>query len=91
MTTVFRFRVDGSTACVVFIGCDVVMLQVKAMKKPPDAVKKVMEAVCIMMQVKPDKVRPLVNTHAHTYTNETIKHTRKTPRRPLLTPPPLPL
>lgn len=48
------------------------MLQVKAMKKPPDAVKKVMEAVCIMMQVKPDKVRPLVNTHAHTYTNKTI-------------------
>lgn len=47
-----------------------VVLQVKAMKKPPDAVKKVMEAVCIMMQVKPDKVRPLTklrtqNEHMH--------------------------
>lgn len=27
------------------------------MKKPPDAVKKVMEAVCIMMGVKPDKIK----------------------------------
>lgn len=31
--------------------------QVKAMKKPPAAVKLVMEAVCIMMGVKPDKVK----------------------------------
>lgn len=31
--------------------------QVKAMKKPPAAVKLVMEAVCIMMGVKPDKIK----------------------------------
>ena len=31
--------------------------QVKAMKKPPSAVKLVMEAVCIMMGVKPDKIK----------------------------------
>lgn len=33
------------------------LTQVKAMKKPPAAVKLVMEAVCIMMGVKPDKVK----------------------------------
>lgn len=31
--------------------------QVKAMKKPPAAVKLVMEAVCIMMGVKAEKVK----------------------------------
>lgn len=34
-----------------------VSTQVKAMKKPPAAVKLVMEAVCIMMGVKPDKIK----------------------------------
>lgn len=33
------------------------LAQVKAMKKPPAAVKLVMEAVCIMMGVKPDKIK----------------------------------
>lgn len=33
------------------------LVQVKAMKKPPAAVKLVMEAVCIMMGVKPDKIK----------------------------------
>lgn len=31
--------------------------EIKAMKKPPDAVKLVLEAVCLMMAVKPDKVK----------------------------------
>ncbi|CAM9558130.1 unnamed protein product, partial [Phaeothamnion confervicola] len=33
------------------------IVEVKAMKKPPSAVKLVMEAVCIMMGVKPDKIK----------------------------------
>ncbi|CAM9231099.1 unnamed protein product, partial [Hapterophycus canaliculatus] len=33
------------------------IVEVKAMKKPPAAVKLVMEAVCIMMGVKPDKIK----------------------------------
>ena len=33
------------------------IVEVKAMKKPPDAVKLVMEAVCLMMGVKPDKIK----------------------------------
>ncbi|CAM9362495.1 unnamed protein product [Pylaiella littoralis] len=33
------------------------IVEVKAMKKPPAAVKLVMEAVCIMMAVKPDKIK----------------------------------
>ena len=33
------------------------IVEVKAMKKPPDAVKLVMEAVCLMMNVKPDKIK----------------------------------
>lgn len=31
--------------------------EVKAMKNPPDGVKMVMEAVCIMKQVKPDRIK----------------------------------
>ena len=33
------------------------IVEIKAMKKPPDAVKMVMEAVCIMQGVKPDKIK----------------------------------
>ncbi|KAH8051544.1 1-aminocyclopropane-1-carboxylate synthase [Aureococcus anophagefferens] len=33
------------------------IVEIKAMKKPPDAVKLVMEAVCLMMAVKPDKIK----------------------------------
>lgn len=33
------------------------IVEIKAMKKPPDAVKLVMEAVCIMMNVKADKIK----------------------------------
>ena len=31
--------------------------EIKVMKKPPDAVKLVMEAVCIMQHVKPEKIK----------------------------------
>lgn len=31
--------------------------EIKAMKKPPDAVKLVLEAVCLMMAVKPEKIK----------------------------------
>ncbi|KAJ8605523.1 hypothetical protein CTAYLR_000063 [Chrysophaeum taylorii] len=31
--------------------------EIKAMKKPPDAVKLVLEAVCLMMNVKPEKIK----------------------------------
>mmetsp|Transcript_25185 Transcript_25185/g.84603 ORF Transcript_25185/g.84603 Transcript_25185/m.84603 type:complete len:2627 (-) Transcript_25185:45-7925(-) len=33
------------------------IVEIKAMKKPPDAVKVVMEAVCLMCAVKPDKIK----------------------------------
>jgi dynein heavy chain len=34
------------------------IVEVKAMKKPPQAVKMVLEAVCIMMDVQPVKIKP---------------------------------